>query len=689
MELKEYRQELLQGIRLNAIANSDFRRSEFASIVADYLTEAEEIDDFNSCYYQGPVGSRRNEVEIDGYSFDEFDGTFSVMVCVYDGSNDPDRKLTKAEITRCASRARRFIEGSLEGVVQDEDYGIEESEPAYELAELIREREDDIQRFEILIVSDLEKSDRIKSLSIESIDSKSVELKVWDVSNLYELEVSKRGFEDIEIKLRDFGVEGIPCIRAIKGDSEGYDAYMCAIPGQLLSDLYGRYGARLLESNVRSFLKLGTKTNRAIRATILKEPRMFFAYNNGITTTATSIDIEDMADGPAITGFTALQIVNGGQTTVTIFTVGRSRDKPDLSEIYVPMKITVISREMAEDVVPNISRSANTQNKVNESDFFSSSPFNKQMWTLSHRVLAPQKEGVPYATKWYYERTRGQYQQELSSKSSVELKKFKAEYPKTQLFTKTDLAKYRNSYDMKPDVVSKGAQYSLVEFSKSISSVDLATINEHYFKDTVALCILFRRVQEMVTQQPWYNGGYRAQIVTYTIAKLARMAKDLGASINLDLIWSRQALSSELESELVLIMEVVNQSITEDKEEGNVTQWCKKSRCWSKVQTRNVEILPEFNRCLVSQKKVKFENRRATRDTKVRSADQDLAYIVTQGAEFWKDAKEWGIDHGSLDWQDKDLLDKAIDFERKRPMPSTARKIVDVLEKLRNDGYPR
>lgn len=102
-----------------------------------------------------------------------------------------------------------------------------------------------------------------------------------------------------------------------------------------------------------------------------------------------------------------------------------------------------------------------------------------------------------------------------------------------------------------------------------------------------------------------------------------------------------------------------------------------------------MEILPEFNRCLVSQKKVKFENRRATRDTKVRSADQDLAYIVTQGAEFWKDAKEWGIDHGSLDWQDKDLLDKAIDFERKRPMPSTARKIVDVLEKLRNDGYPR
>lgn len=686
MELKDYRAEFLQRVGLDAMANSNFKRPEFTELVMSSLIESDEIDDFIDCFYDGIIGSRGKRVELDGYDWDEFDQTLSVVICKYNGSSDPSEKLTKTEIESMAERARRFIEGSIDGIVQD---SIEESEPAYGLANLIRSKDDVIARYRIIVISDLEKSDRIKSLNIDGIGSKEVVLHVWDISNLYDLEISKKGFDDIKINLEDFETKSIQCIRVCSKEDVNYDAYLCSIPGKLLADLYSKFGARLLESNVRSFLKLQTKTNKAIRATILKEPSMFFAYNNGITATATDIDVESGSKGICITGFTALQIVNGGQTTVSLYTVGKSRDQPDLSEINVPMKITVVSRETAEEIVPKISRSANTQNKVSESDFFSNSPFHKTIESFSRRIMTPQLPGVPFSTKWYYERTRGQYQQDLNSKTGVDLKKFKAEYPKSNVFNKTDLSKYRNSFKQLPHIVSKGAQYSLVEFSKTVDADHLEKYNEKYYRDSIALGILFRRIQDMVSQQPWYNGGYRAQIVTYSIAKLAHIVESMNATLDLDAIWESQALFPALEEQMVRVMKVVNDSFAEDKREENVGQWCKKEACWMCVKARSVEVLPSFKSCLISQKKAQWMEKSATKQQRVANYTKDRIEVYNLGVGYWGDVNEWGLEHDSFSWEDKELMKKIMSMEKNVVKERDCYRALVLLDRLKSEGYNR
>lgn len=683
MELNEFRADLLNDVKLGSRANSDFNRAEFVNIVMSQLIESEEISEFTPCYYDGLIGSRGKRVEIDGYDFDEYDGTFSIVACRFDGTSALASRLTKTDVEDVAERARRFVEGSITGEVQS---SIEESEQAYELADYIYEIHESIERFRIFVISDLEKSDRMKSLDVDQIDSKGVILKLWDISNLYDLSISKLGHEEIKIDLNNFNAKPIPCIRACDRGEVDYDSYLCAIPGALLASFYEKYGSRLLESNVRSFLKLTTKTNKAIRATILKEPEMFFAYNNGITATATEVSIVGSEDAPLISGFTDLQIVNGGQTTVTLYTVGKSRDKPDMSKIYVPMKISVIDAESSESVVPKISRSANTQNKVSESDFFSNSPFHKEMERFSRSIRAPQAPGVPYSTHWYYERVRGQYQQDINSKTKSNATKFKLENPKNQKFTKTDLSKYRNSYSQKPHIVSKGAQYSLAEFAKTIDESHMEQYNELYFKETVALAIVFNRVQDLVTDQPWYNGGYRAQIVTYTIAKLSNIIAGMGGALDLMKIWDNQAVPEDVERQLVVIMAAVNHSLINDKEEENIGQWCKKEKCWSKIRALDIDLVPGFTKHLVSEKKAAFKARTASRDQRNINRMNDLIEVVDLGEGYWRKVLEWGIEHSMLNGDEKSLINVACNLSRKRPTEKQATAIIRIRDELVEAG---
>ncbi|MBR6205017.1 MAG: AIPR family protein [Candidatus Methanomethylophilaceae archaeon] len=687
MDLKEYRAEYLNTIEIGSSVNRNFNRSEFVDAVMKELVESEELSDFTPVHYDGTIGPKRKRIEFDGYDYDDYDNTFTLVVCKYSGIPDTSEKITRSDIESMVDRAKTFIEGSISRITQD---SLEESERAVEVAEMIHSISDEIVRYRIFVLSDLEKSDRIKSVEIEPIDGKQVLLKLWDISNLYELNVSKKGYDDIEINLSDFGYDGLPCIRTFESSEDfSYDSYLCAIPGRLLSDLYEKYGSRLLDSNVRSFLKLTTKTNKNIRATILKEPHMFFAYNNGITTTATDIIVESVKDSLLIKGFTALQIVNGGQTTVTLYTVGKSRDKPDLSKIYVPMKVSVVDREHAEEIIPKISRSANTQNKVSEADFFSNSPFHKTIQDLSRRTMTPQVSGVPYSTRWFYERTRGQYQQEISRRTGSEASKFKTENPKSQMFTKTDLAKYRLSYAMRPDIVSKGAQYALLEFSKSVDTEHLDEYNDLYFKETIALAIMFRRLEKMVPGQPWYQGGYRAQIVTYSIARLVALAESMGGVIDLMKIWDMQSLPKPLEEQLILIMESVNESITQENEEANVAQWCKKEKCWKKVKEAYVEQCDSFTKCLVSKKHENFNQKIARRDKRNSQLINARIEVVNLGGAFFQDAYDWGCDHDMLDGYQKSQLRVAINQEIRLPSEKQSKEIMKILEMLREGGYNR
>jgi hypothetical protein len=691
MELQEFREETLQTVGLSARANLEFNSVEYAKIVANDLIEFEECTDYNPLYYEG-LDKKGRKIEIYGYVHDEDDNTLSIFSCAYSGKDEME-VLTKVDVMRLFERAKAFVLASFDGVIQA---GADESNEAYELSAFLSSKREEIERYRFYIISDCEKSDRMKTLEVEPIDGKPTVISLWDISNYFDLKVSKLGYDDTVITFSDFNSPGIPCLKASEEVAGSrYDAYLCVMPGHLLAQLFDKYGGRLLEANVRSFLRLTTKTNKGIRATMLKEPHMFFAYNNGITTTATGVMVEDRPEGKAITGITCLQIVNGGQTTATISTVTKSKDSVDIDSIYVPMKISVIPKKDAEEIVPKISRCANTQNKISEADFFSNHPFHRLMDSYSHKTRVSPQNGETYTTRWFYERARGQYMQEQAGLSMADKKKFLLENPKDKFFTKTDLAKFRNSYEKHPEIVSRGAQASFMEYARKISEVWIANeavFNEEYFKESVALAIIFRETEKLVTNQPWYNGGYRANIVTYTVAKLSDMVDEMGGKLDLMMIWDDQSLSEVLRQQIVLIAKYVSESITAPNPVvQNVTQWCKRPACWERVKALHIEPLPGITKCLISEGRQKYRQRAAATTRRTTSNINARIQVVNAGSEYWKNICQWGIDHDLLNPDERSFLKSAFNMDRENGgrLPSEAQSsvIIKIRDRLREDGF--
>jgi hypothetical protein len=689
-DISEFREELINNIRTGAAANMEFDRSAFIQHVVEVLIDSEEIFDFAPCHFEGMAGVNGKKVEIDGWGFDPGDGTFTAFICSYSGSNTMPT-LNKPDIDKLVDRVKAFIEGSLEKAVQK---NIDESETAYGVALELFNSIEEIERFKIYVIADAIKGTKVKMLDTDSIGGKVTTVCLYDISNLYEIEASKEGYDNIEVSLKDFGVDGIPCIPAsADGHASRYDVYLCAIPGQLLSALYEKYGSRLMQSNVRSYLRTKTNVNKGIIATILKEPDMFFAYNNGIAATANNLVIEERKNGSFITDITSLQIVNGGQTTVTIYTVGKSKDNPDLSKISVPMKISMIPPDDAGSVVPNISRFANSQNKVSEADFFSSHPFHAVMEKISRNTRIPIVDGASYATKWYYERVRGQYLQDKAMLTGAELKKFTLENPKkkeaNQHFTKLDMARAHITYEGRPYLDIQG--YSPREFAATVTKewgTDGASFNERYFKDSVALIILYRSIKKEIEGQSWYIVGCMAETIAYTMAKLSNMIESARMVLDLQKIWNEQKVSDILKEQTMVIAKEVNRSINEDKEEPNVRSWCKKPKCWAHIRETEIGFVPDFQKCLQSKKHEDYQYKVARSEQRQTNRIGDRIKVVELGPAYWKEAYDWGVDHGVLTSSEKRSLESA--FERgERSLPSEIKSTVIIMirDKLRQSGY--
>jgi len=686
MDTESYRMELLQKVGLNAEANLNFDRSEFVKNVLESLIESEVISDYVPCHYDGLAGINGKRVEIDAYSFDEDDNTFTVMICSFSGATEM-QKIAKADVEKVADRAIAFIEGAIDGALER---NIDESEDAFELARYIRDTHPSVERYRILVLSDSSRSDKMDKLAIKNIGGKMVVPALWDIINLFDLEISKKGYDAISIDMRDLGTDGIPCLSASAIDKgPRYESYLCVIPGTTLSLLYERYGSRLLESNVRSFLSTTTKTNKNIRATIINEPDMFFSFNNGITATATDITVEEKRGMKYITNLTALQIVNGGQTTVSIY-MATKKDKPDMSRIFVPMKISIIPPEDAGDIVPKISRSANTQNKVSEADFFSNHAFHIRMETLSRTTLPPMMQGAAYAKKWYYERVRGQYRQDSNRGG----KQFILEYPKDQVFTKMRLAYYHMSYAEKPFYQIQG--WALREFSKEITSSwekNEAQYNALYFKESIALGIIYNAIDDNVSQQSWYRTGAKMELVAYTFSKFFSMVREADKAFDLQKIWDAQKVPKVVVDQLMEIAEVVNTSINDDKEDLLVRSWCRRPKCWDKVKSIRINFSPNLESYLIAKgsstwRQKATKEKMAKDEQKMKTFINARIEVVNLGRKYWEAMYKWGDKFKMLDGAERWVLSKALENEE-RFLPSEWQsvKILKIREKLINNGY--
>ena len=419
------------------------------------------------------------------------------------------------------------------------------------------------------------------------------------------------------------------------------------IPGTLLADLYEQCGPRLLERNVRSFLQARGKVNSGIKDCILRSPHMFLAYNNGISATAEKLVIKTNKEGAtAITHLRDFQIVNGGQTTASIYTA-RTKQGADLSEVNVQFKLTVLKNtELMDEIVPKISEYANSQNKVQTADFSANDPYHRKLEELSRTIWAPATDGSPELTRWYYERARGQFNDDINRAGTPARKKsFLRTQPKKQMFTKTDLAKFINTWEQVPHKVSAGAQANFREFTIRLKEKGVQNPDQDYFERLIAKAILFRRAEDIVSEHEF--GGYRANIVAYSIAWLSRVTSQ---RIDLKSIWTQQDISQALQDALREIAIIVHKHITTSGGSANVTQWCKKEECWSLLCKQNYQIKGALEDELLA---IGLNKVRPGREQAAPAVDSiDLKSVLDVSAEKWKELSSWAKETENLaPWQ--------------------------------------
>lgn len=689
MDSDEFKKDFLESIKTAAAVTGEGSCAAFVDNMSQYLIDAEVLSDFNPSFYTGKNG--RSKYRVDGYVYDEFDSTMNLVIANFDGNN-LDRRMTNTVAMRDFSQLRLFLKTALTTNLYKE---IEMSTPCADLVDFLRMYAKKIRKYRFLIFTDADLSVAVKSIDIEDYDGIQVEGQIWDVDRLFRVCCSEQGRQIIEIDFTQYCNEGIPCLEASSAATDQYKSYLGVIPGSVLADIYDKYGSKLLEGNVRSFLSTKVAVNKKIRATILNTPQMFFAFNNGISATAMEVEITNTDHGRFITFARDFQIINGGQTTASISNA-RYKDKANLAGIYVQMKLTAIDKstsEESDELIRNISRSSNSQNKVSDADFFASHPFHRRMEQISRVMFAPATDGAQYETKWFYERARGQYLQEQMRLTPSKKKQFELQHPKHKVIKKTDLAKVQNTWRGFPYMVSKGAQTNFTAFAEFIDEQWAANeeqFNDRYFQTTAALLLMFQFLEKQIPKQSWYEGGYRANVIYYTIAQYRRLIKQQfpGSDLDLILIWNKQKLPELVETSLLALAKLVFLKITDPHRKViNVTQWCKRLECWEGVQTVKLQLPEALESCLITSDEEKAAQRAAKKEQKVVNDINAQVEVVKYTADQWKQLSEFCVMNHLVTPTDVTALTIACKIPVKLPNTYQSKRLLALLEKAIEEGF--
>lgn len=690
MNLEEFRKEIIENVSAQAAASEEFRHSAFVEHCLHLLEDADEVADAQCCFYRG-TGSKNRNSGVDAYSLDEADGSVRLFVANFDGTADAE-SLTHTDAKAWFSRLQTFCEDSFSGKLVRE---IEESAPGYGLASLLNQARTGITRLRFYLLTDSVISTRIRDLPETVVSEIPTESHIWDVSRFFRVFESRTGKDDLEVDFTAMLPGGLQCIAA-SVESTQYQAYLCVIPAEVLASIYETYGSRLLEGNVRSFLTVRGKVNKGIRNTILHRPDMFFAFNNGIACTASSVEVSNAKDGLRLLKAADLQIVNGGQTTASLASAVRN-DRASLKSVFVQMKLSVVAPEESGEVIPEISRCANSQNKVSEADFFSNHEFHRRIEQISRRLWTPAAGGAQYETHWFYERARGQYLNEQTNLTAAERKKFQLLNPRQQVITKTDLAKFENTWRQLPHVVSQGAQKNFLAFSSYAADEwnrNADQFNDDYFKRLVAKAILFRITEKIVSEQSWYQGGYRANIVTYSLAKLSNMIDEQCSQHTLDMrqLWTEQSLPRALQSILESIAKAMFDVIVNpDSAFQNVTEWCKKEICWKRAAQTEIEVNlgRQLHSILLDKEEDRNLQRMSKKGQRVDDGIENQRLVLDLGPIYWTTVRKWAREQSVSSPDEDGILAVAASIPRKIPSEKQSWRLIQIKERLELEGFPK
>ncbi|WP_281321901.1 AIPR family protein [Flavobacterium aestivum] len=577
IEMNRFRTVVLQDIAdlIESDKTGGIREEKFTEKVLEYLEEASETEGAVLCreIRENSIGNRIHK--INGYALSEGYETIDLFVTVFNGADELGR-LYSDEIKTAVNLSTRFLSNLVTGKME----GIEETAPVFDFAKKINTIINEIVRVNIYILSDM--LIPVNPPEQSEIGDIKIHYHIRDIEYIYRIHNSGSGKQAILIDfVQKFNVP-ISCL-PMPEKNDDYQSYLAIIPASILANIYHDYGARLLEQNVRTFLQFRGNINKGIRDTIIKEPHMFMAYNNGISATAESIKLTD--DRKSIVSIKDFQIVNGGQTTASIFQTQRKYKNADINAVCVQVKLTVINDPLKKtEIISRISRFANTQNKVSEADLSSNHPFHIELEHLSRKIWAPANL-VKSQTRWFYERARGQFTDELSQiDKSSQQKKWLRRNPKDQKFAKEDLSRFYASWEMTPWWVVRGRQKNFVEFMKIADDIHT---NQVFFEDLIAKSIIFKSAERLYGAGSKAIGDLRYMVVPYSISYLRFITSN---KINLFKIWKNQQISIELENLIYTLLLKIDQFMRDTSQLGLIGEWAKKEECWKKLKEYKIEI---------------------------------------------------------------------------------------------------
>lgn len=680
MELSDFSEEFMSEVGARAMASGAFLEEAFFELASAIIIDVGEISEVEHAHYAG------RGVRVDGYAGDPINNQGQLTLLLLDFENSKNLEtLTNSDLVKIFKRGTEFVSRALDGRLAR---SVDETDPVFALGDMIKMRWGDIVRVKFVLLSNQVLSQRVDSLPSSDLAGVPTSISVWDIGRISRQALSARSTETIDVDLLDEFGSRIPVLPADVG-ADGYKAFLAVVKGPLLAAIYDRFGARLLEQNVRVFLQARGKVNRAIRDTIAKEPQMFFAFNNGITATAEDVRLETDKGGVWIRGIRNLQIVNGGQTTASIHQALLRKDS--LDEVHVQMKLSVIPSDRVDQVVPRISEYANSQNRVSAIDFFANHPFHIRVEEMSRRILAPQEDGAVHQTHWFYERARGQYQnQKALARTPSGRKEFDLKNPRHQRFDKGELAKFLMPWEGLPHFVARGSQKNFTEFAKRIDKIwkdDSDKFNDLWFRHAAARAIIFRMTERLVSAQSWYEGGgSRAKIVPYGIYALQRYVRERERSIDLDKVWASQSVSDEFIEAMTRAITLANEAIYLDSaEKANRNEYAKMEICRDRLVAKLGNFPPLDNFTISLERKTEVL-KDAKVQRKITSGIEDQTHVLKAGADFWKSVALWGLENKQLTEKDKGILNVACAIPKKLPSEKQATHLVALVERLKKKG---
>lgn len=687
MTEEEFRSELLASAASRAETASSGAREAFVAEFLDRLRDAQEIPDAEPCPEE-LTGYRGRKLEVDAYAYDEADNSLHLFVAMYDGGVDMPPALVRSDARdQGFNRVVGIFEQARTGWLSG---NIEESRPLWALAGRIK-TEPLPPGLRAHILTDRCLSERVREIAPEiTQEGIQITFQIWDVTRLNRIHEASNARDDLVVDFAGLPKGGLPVLRAAVGDA-GYDAYLAVIPASALADIYLHHGSRLLEGNVRTYLGRVGNVNKGIANTLAKEPEKFFAYNNGIATTACAVEVRTGDDGGLLlTQATDLQIVNGAQTTASLLAAHRER-KVSLDGVFVPMKLSVVPAETAGDIIPLISRFANSQNPVRASDFFANHPFHRRVEEISRRVLAPSVGGSQLQTHWFYERARGQYLNAQAGFTPARKEQFLRLNPRNQVIKKVELAKVETCFDLLPDIACKGAEKSFVEFAGRIAK-EWADENKRlqyvddWFRSAVARQILFKMTERLVSQAPWYDGYFRAQIVAYACARLAKLASDVsnGGTLDWSRIWAAQAADDVLTKQLVVITEAVNDALR-SAPQANISEWAKQQACRKQTLETQVEVVSGFSARLIGADDQRATRKAAREHGRVDRGVQAITEVIQKDVQFWQSLCSYARQRAFLSSEDEKALYPALN--KLVPTDRQATRLMGLLERCQELGF--